>query len=98
QWASAQHWPADNGNLTINDPANNLIYEAHLYFDSNGSGTYTKTYDGQGANPRIGVDRLQPFLDWLEANDAKGFIGEFGVPANDPKWLPVLNNFMKAIQ
>jgi aryl-phospho-beta-D-glucosidase BglC (GH1 family) len=98
QWAGAYRWPSDNGSLHIVDPANNLLYEAHMYFDGNGSGTYSKSYAQQGAYPNIGVDRLQPFLTWLQQNHAKGFLGEFGIPGNDPQWLPVLENFLIALE
>lgn len=98
QWASAYWWPYDNGALRISDPANNLLYEAHLYFDSDGSGTYAQSYAQQGAYPNIGADRLQPFLTWLSQNGLHGFLGEFGIPNNDPQWLPVLNNFLTALQ
>jgi endoglucanase len=98
QWASAYYWPSNNGSLKITDPANNLVYEAHLYFDGNGSGTYTQTYDQQGAYPNWGVDHVQPFLTWLQQNNAKGYIGEFGVPDNDSRWLTVLSNFLNTLQ
>jgi endoglucanase len=96
-WASAYHWPIYNGDLNIIDPANKIIYEAHLYFDD-GSGTYTQTYDQYGAYPNKGVDRVQPFLDWLQQNNAKGFIGEFGVPKDDPRWLVLLDNFLNTLK
>ena len=98
QWASAFWWPSDNGNLHITDPANKLFYEAHLYFDDNGSGKYSETYAAQVATPTWGVDHLQPFLTWLRQNNAKGFVGEFGIPNTDPRWLPVLDNFLTALQ
>ena len=98
QWASAYWWPWDNGNLRISDPANNVIYEAHLYFDKDGGGTYTQSYDQQGAYPNWGVDKVQPFLQWLRQNNAKGFIGEFGVPGNDPRWITVLDNFLVTLK
>ncbi len=98
QWASAFWWPSDNGNLHVTDPANKLLYEAHLYFDSDGSARYLQTYTEQGAYPNLGVDKLQPFPTWLQQNHAKGFLGEFGVPDNDPQWLPVLDNFLTALQ
>lgn len=98
QWASAYYWPSDNGSLKITDPANKLIYEAHLYFDGDGSGTYTQTYAQQGAYPNWGVDHVQPFLQWLKQNNAKGFIGEFGVPENDSRWLTVLDNFLNTLK
>jgi endoglucanase len=98
QWSSARWWPSDNGNLHITDPANKLLYEAHLYFDSDGSGRYLQSYAQSGAYPMIGADRLQPFLTWLKQNNAKGFLGEFGIPNNDPQWLAVLDNFLTALQ
>jgi aryl-phospho-beta-D-glucosidase BglC (GH1 family) len=98
QWASARWWLRDNGTLHVTDPANKLLYEAHLYFDSDGSGTYSQTYAQSGAYPNVGIDRLQPFLTWLKQNNAKGFLGEFGIPNSDPQWLPVLDNFLTALQ
>lgn len=93
-WAGASNWAKNNAYLRINDPANNIVYEAHLYFDKDGSGFYKNSYDADGAYANIGVDRAQSFLDWLDANDAKGFIGEFSVPEDDPRWLTVMDNFL----
>src|ERR1019366_4857521 len=60
-WSTAFNWLTYNANLHITDPANNLVYEAHAYFDSNGSGAYAQTYAQQGANPDTRVQDLQPF-------------------------------------
>ena len=67
----------------LHDPAGNLVYEAHQYFDRDSSGTYKQSYDESGAFPTIGVDRLKPFAEWLKEHNARGFIGEFGVPDDD---------------
>lgn len=93
-WASAYYWQTNNGSLSISDPNNNLIYEAHQYFDHDGSGTYSGTYDQEGAYPTVGVDRTKPFIDWLRANGHQGTMGEYGVPGNDSRWLTVLDNFL----
>jgi endoglucanase len=99
QWSSAYYWPWDNGNLDIvKDPAGKLLFEAHLYFDRTGGGQYSESYDAQGAYPNIGVDNVQPFLEWLKQKNVKGFIGEFGVPGTDPRWLTVLDNFLTAVK
>ena len=99
QWSSAFWWPGDNGNLyTVTDPANKILFEAHLYFDTDGSGRYLQSYRTQGATPTWGVEHVQPFLNWLTQHNVKGFLGEFGIPNNDPLWLPVLDNFLTAIQ
>ncbi len=91
-WSGAHSWPKINGKFLLNDPSGNLVYEAHQYFDHDNSGSYKRTYDEEGATPTVGVERLQPFVQWLKENNAQGFIGEFGVPNNDPRWLVVLDN------
>ena len=86
----------------LKDPAHNVVFEVHIYFDHDNSGTYKKTYaeeivrtDGPGVrvSPDIGVDRLRPFAAWVKKYHVKGFVGEFGVPANpdiDTRWLEAL--------
>lgn len=97
-WSTASTWKKFNSELAkLKDPSNKLIFEAHQYFDKNGSGTYSGTYDSEGAYENIGVDRVKPFLDWLAENNLKGFIGEFSVPDNDPRWLNVLSKFLTAL-
>ena len=93
-WASAQYWKIDNANFLINDPANKIVYEAHVYFDRYNQGAYYNSYDSEQAYPMVGVDRLKPFVEWLKANNAEGFIGEFGVPSDDPRWITVVTNAM----
>jgi aryl-phospho-beta-D-glucosidase BglC (GH1 family) len=88
-WGGAHSWLSINKDFILRDPANNIIYEAHQYFDRDSSGTYVGSYDQEGAYANVGVDRLKPFFDWLKANNLKGFIGEFGVPSNDDRWLEV---------
>ncbi len=96
-WSNAEHWASSNAGLKIVDPSNNLMYEAHIYFDDANRGVYDKSYDQLAVDPNIGVRRLEPFLEWLAANNARGFIGEFAVPSDDPRWLPVLDNFTAAV-
>ncbi len=97
-WSGAHSWKKINNDFILNDPADNLLYEAHQYFDRDNSGQYRRSYDDSGAYPTIGVDRLSPFVQWLNEHDARGFIGEFGVPDHDPRWLVVLDNFLAAMQ
>ena len=97
-WSGAPDWRKHNENLWITDPANKVVYEAHLYFDANKSGQYTKTYDLEKGTPTIGIDRLKDFRAWLDERNAIGFIGEFGIPANegdDPRWLDSLSQFVQ---
>ncbi|MDO6761165.1 cellulase family glycosylhydrolase [Tamlana sp. 2_MG-2023] len=98
-WSSAERWMQFSDNLkNLNDPANKLIFEAHVYFDNDASGTYSGSYDTEGAYPNIGIDRVSPFVNWLQANNLSGFVGEYGVPANDSRWLTALDNFLKHLK
>ena len=101
-WSSANRWPDVHGPTGwITDPADNFLYEAHLYFDSDESGTYSRSYDDElRANPglpSVGVTRVRHFLDWCKANRARGFIGEYGVPDSDPRWWAVLDRLLKVL-
>lgn len=101
-WSSAEHWEKWNGpRAWIEDPAENHAYEAHQYFDSDGSGTYRLSYDEHAEDdPALagsGVRRVRPFLGWLRANGVHGYLGEYGVPGDDPRWLEVLEGFLSEL-
>ncbi|HEY3835237.1 MAG TPA: cellulase family glycosylhydrolase, partial [Bryobacteraceae bacterium] len=101
-WSSAARWVETHGNRAwIRDPADNFQYEAHLYFDRDESGTYARSYDSElVVNPKlttIGSARLKPFADWCDSNGVRGYVGEYGVPAADPRWLSVLEDFLNAL-
>jgi len=101
-WANPTYWSTYNGDTAfIIDPANNYYYEAHLYFDSDFSGTYAETYAEElAANPdlpTIGVTRLAPFVSWCTSNKVPCYLGEYGIPNNDPGWVTVLDNFLTAL-
>lgn len=94
-WSSAERWPDINPGLeALTDCADNLIYEAHCYFDRDASGIYRAGYDEEGAYPAIGVDRARPFVDWLRRYGKRGMFGEYGVPGDDPRWLECLDLFL----
>ncbi|MEC8253175.1 MAG: hypothetical protein VX044_08180, partial [Planctomycetota bacterium] len=86
----------------IRDDLGRVAYEAHVYFDANGSGKYDRSYAEEARlDPRTarrGHERVQPFLEWCDRNSAVGVIGEFGVPWNDPGWLPVLEDFLTEVR
>ena len=96
-WAAALFWQTNNANLKITDPANNIIYEAHSYFD-NSSGLYRETYAQQRDTSQSGVQDVAPFLQWLKTNGYRGFVGELGIPSNDPQWIPLLSNVLSDLQ
>ncbi|MGE5648014.1 MAG: glycoside hydrolase family 5 protein [Acidobacteriota bacterium] len=101
-WSSSERWPEVHGPRGwIADPSGNFAYEAHEYFDADHSGSYALSYDEELARdsglPSIGRARLRPFTDWCAANGVRGFLGEYGVPDNDPRWLAVLDDFLDAL-
>ncbi len=106
-WSSANRWQQTHGPTAwITDPANNFMYEAHQYFDQDESGGYAipqgftgTSYDRQlalqgSALADIGSTRVQRFINWLNANNVRGFLGEYGIPDDDPRWKDVLGRFL----
>ncbi len=95
-YAAAEKWRQYSDKLKdLVDPNNNLVYDAHCYFDKNYSGRYNESYDSSGADEYTGVRRIMPFVRWLKDHNKRGFIGEYGIPDNDLRWLTLLDNFLK---
>ncbi|RRW46682.1 glycoside hydrolase family 5 protein [Pseudomonas luteola] len=93
-WAEATRWALwNNSLLNLKDPSNNLIFSAHTYFDANAGGTYDSV-DVGALDPMYGVNRVKPFVEWLKKNGQRGFIGEFGIPDNDPRWNVIMDNML----
>lgn len=94
----------------LSDPAGNLRWEVHTYFDHDASGTYRKTYEEEitrtdgpevRVRPETGIHRIAPFVAWLELHHAKGLIGEYSAPANpgvDPRWMDILDRTLAYMQ
>ncbi len=99
-WTGAHSWPADR-EPWIHDPADHLFYEAHQYFDVDSSGTYKKTYDEemtlQEDLVNTGVRRMQKLIDWSKKYHVRVFLGEFGIPGNDPRWFEVMDRFIACL-
>lgn len=98
-WTGASSWsqswygtPNATAMLGIQDPGNNFAYEAHQYFDPDGSGTNTAC-----VSTTIGAERLKPFTDWLHANGKKGFLGEFGA-STDPTCLSAIDGALTHLE
>ena len=73
----------------------NIAFEAHTYWD-NGSGGYAnEAYPG---DPNVGVNHIRPFVEWLKKNNARGFVGEWGVPTNCTAWAPAVKNFIEYLE
>lgn len=98
-WSSAYRWQEVSDELKyLYDPSHNLIFEAHIYFDEDGSGVYRRSYDEEKAHEYIGVERLQPFVTWLKANNFRGFVGEYGIPSYDERWMLCLEHMLAYMQ
>lgn len=102
RWSSSPHWDLVNPSSPwIEDPENLVTYEAHCYLDQNGSGEYHKTFEEElEYDPSLGtraVERLEPFLKWLEDNNADGLLGEFAVPVDDHRWTALLAPMLQAL-
>lgn len=98
-WSSANKWLEVSNELkNLYDPAYNILFEAHVYFDEDGSGVYRRGYDEEKANPFIGIERTRPFIKWLKDNNLRGFVGEYGIPADDERWMVCLDNLLAYLQ
>lgn len=97
-WSSSYLWPKFNDPLLqLKDPSNKLIFSAHLYLDKHGSGQYKEPIE-DNFDTMLGVKRVKPFIDWLIKHDKQGHIGEFGIPADDPRLLEAMDNLLAYLQ
>jgi endoglucanase len=101
-YSNSHHFARINGpRAWIRDRANQVAYEAHCYFDQDYSGTYRKSYDEElTRDPHLAercVQRLRPFIDWCTANGMRGFLGEYGAPGKDPRWLEIVRQFLHTL-
>lgn len=79
----------------LQDPQNKIVFQAHGYFDKDNSGTYKSGYTDVDYRKRF-----LPFLEWCRTNNAKGLIGEFGVPytehsTGDPRYMEMLEGALQ---
>lgn len=97
-YSSAVRWVSASGDLIeLNDPSDNLIFQAHVYFDRNQSGAYpssSNSFDLEEATVTRGVEWVTPFQNWLTEEETHGFLGEFGIPDEDPRWGGLIQNLL----
>ena len=100
-WSSVAYWQNYNPAPWIIDPANNFRYVGHHYWDSDGSGGYSRTYAAEvtaaeqaghvagdlptALHTRL-LGELTRFSDWLINNNVRGCIGEAGWPYASSEW------------
>jgi endoglucanase len=101
-WSKAHTFSTSNGSEAwIKDSHANVAYEAHCYFDHDGSGRYFRSFDQESTAEADlagrAVRRLKHFQDWCGKNNVRGIVGEYAVPGNDPRWLDVLKSFQTAL-
>ena len=99
-WSSSERWVRANGAKSwVQDPLDHFAYEAHAYFDADGSGQYRWSWEEElQRDPNIrqrAAKRLNPFLSWCAKNKVNAFIGEFGVPATNAGWGEVLQGALQ---
>ncbi len=87
------HWPLVNANFLVKDPAERIVYEAHLYFDEDFSGKYLPG-KSRNIDPMLGVERARPFVEWLQKHGQKGFLGEYGIPDDLPEASVAMDNLL----
>ena len=105
EFSNSIDWKINNDQLkSLVDISDKLVYEAHCYFDRDFTGRYLnskggtdRSYDYNINSTDDGVDAIKPFVKWLKKNNKKGFIGEYGIPDDDPRWLVVLDKFLNYI-
>lgn len=104
EWSGAHKWPVDR-EPWIEDPADNLLYEAHQYFDINYGGSYRDNYETINAHFGGDVNAfaaaiLQRWADWLNKYRLRGLLGEFATPYDEfgPLWNTVLDTAMQVLE
>ncbi len=96
-------WGDDNPEAPwIEDPVDEIIYEAGCYLDCNESGQYDLPFAEElASDPKLqsrAESRLKPFLEWLETSGAKGAVTQFGVPCDDFRWASLLPEMLHRLE
>jgi endoglucanase len=95
EWSSAMAMPTRNPGFPLQ--GENLVYEVHMYLDSQSSGHWfdfesekAKNFSaGVGRRPidmDTGVNRLRPSIEWAREHGLQVALTEVGMPIDDPRW------------
>ena len=97
-WSGAHSWTKNFGSISnahafrdLTDPADNMAFEVHQYFDGDSSGT-----SDECVSETVGSDALEEFTQWLRDHNQRGFLGEFGASV-DPVCLAALDRTLQYI-
>lgn len=93
-YTGAHSWIAAGNDVMGNavDPAKNIAFEVHQYFDLDSSGTSPKAVGAQ-----IGSERIEEFQRWARQSGVKAFLGEFAA-GEDEVSLAALNDICRTLQ
>lgn len=85
-YSGAHSWiVAGNGAMSgISDPARNVAFDVHQYFDDDSSGTHP-----QVVSTTIGSERIRDFENWAREHSVKAFLGEFGAGEDEASCLAI---------
>lgn len=107
-YSSAKNWATNHPVKWIVDPLDKIIYQAHLYLDTEFSGLYAHTFadevtnaisEGHANVSDRSIANAKLFTDWLTAQGVSGYIGEIGWPnsatnADSAQWDIVGDNVL----
>lgn len=98
-YAAPESWVEFSDQLkNLKDPQDKIIYNAHCFFDLDFTGKYIFSFDQNKVNDSSGINRVMPFVQWLQQYNKKGIIGQFGVPDTDARWMPVMAKFLQYLK
>jgi endoglucanase len=97
-WTGAHSWLSPRKGIsnavafrTLSDPAKNIAFDVHQYFDGDSSGRSPTC-----SSETIGVERIKKFTQWLREHGHRGFLGEFGI-ANNAVCMTALDKMLQNI-
>ena len=92
-YTGAHSWYVAGNTLMerVVDPAKNLAFDVHQYFDSDSSGRTPRAVSSS-----IGTERIEAFQEWARARKFKAFLGEFGAGA-EPVSLAAIQDLLTEI-
>ncbi|MGI4746457.1 MAG: cellulase family glycosylhydrolase, partial [Janthinobacterium lividum] len=94
-WASAGSWNTQSVTMNaLRDPAQKMMFEAHVYGDRDSSGTHFAwaTEAALGVTVNTIAQRVAVFGAWCRTNAVQCMVGEVGVGNDSPNWNTELLN------